>query len=142
MEFDESNSLASMTSTGSVNPLPCHPTVSVDTGIPVILSSFDIHCDNCQQSVNSTAANYVPHRQDLLLFLQSSFDGFLVLTAFETLKELPESTQNILCNLIIDREVNIICKREKVSAANPLKKLEYVYQFFLFQFLAFSVAFE
>lgn len=93
--------------------------------VPLNPDSFNIICSKCQQSDDIKSAVYVPQRQDLRSFLESNFEGRLILMYYEKKKDLNDNMRNHLSQILINRELSFILEKNDTSVHNPLQKLEY-----------------
>lgn len=91
-----------------------------------LYDSFKILCSQCLQNESIQSAMISSTRENLRTFLNKSFDGQLILIHNENFNTLSDDMVGSLVKLLIDRELEIIFFREKVSAQNPLKNLECV----------------
>lgn len=86
--------------------------------------SFEIICSKCNGIDNIHNAMFSRDRENLKSFLESSTEGKILLWHYEKHNRLHDDMMGLLVRLIVNRELDIIFKREKVSLQNPLRKLE------------------
>lgn len=82
--------------------------------------------DNVFEAVNDNnqANTFIPMRENLQTFLSKSFKGVLILTAFQKNGKLTEYEHKMLAELVVDREMYILAKKNDFSHTNIFSKIE------------------
>lgn len=87
-------------------------------------SSIESICASCNKLANIDSMTYIQQRADLKLLLNQSFEGIELLASFDVEGKLTEDMYAPLTQIIISREMRILCKKNNFSATNILQKLE------------------
>lgn len=84
---------------------------------------FDTICSTCYKTFDIRTATFIEQRVELMTLLRNRGEGVLLtLTAMSGNRDfLDDNFHNHLTQLLMDRELDIILKREKTSLENPLK---------------------
>jgi len=88
------------------------------------LSCLRIVCSKCNEKLANESVQYCSKRVGLQTFLQTSFEGQMILFYYEKHGSLSKLKQDSLCNLLIERELFILLQKENVSLENPLKTVK------------------
>ena len=83
-------------------------------------------CSRCKRTDSVHQSLFNTERENICSYLRSETEGVLILAALEYHREspIPESMICATVRLLINRELAIILRRERVTRQNPLKHFE------------------